>query len=233
MKGTPRAGQKPAGPRGAPAGGTRAPAAKARGAKGHFFTGPATPAAKAVQHTAAANAWDDDDGDGMEQTSAPARGTKVRSRRPTGAQQLRALMQREDARQKEVQRGAANTAARTTGTARKGTNTATPAATHKATHKATSRTSGYASTAAPAKAAAAPRSAPPAIEFRLTGDYIALDNLLKLTGTAPSGGAAKALAAEGAVKVDGKMELRKTCKIRAGQLVQTGAVRIRVLAAVA
>ncbi len=86
---------------------------------------------------------------------------------------------------------------------------------------------------APAKAAAAPvRSAPPAIEFRLTAGYIALDNLLKLTGTAPSGGAAKALAAEGAVKVDGKVELRKTCKIRAGQLVQTGEARIRVLAAV-
>ena len=84
---------------------------------------------------------------------------------------------------------------------------------------------------APAKPAA--RSAPSAIEFRLTAGYIALDNLLKLTGTAPSGGAAKALAAEGAVKVDGKIELRKTCKIRAGQLVQTGEMRIRVLAALA
>lgn len=238
MKSTSRAGQKPAGPRGAPAGrprtpagragsaarsaarspadSTRPPAAKARGAKGHFFTGPATPAGNAAQRTrtAAATGWDDDDDDdgGIEQSGTPARGAKVRSRRPTGAQELRAMRLRDDSRHKELQRGAAGAAVRTAGAA----------------GKATNKTSGHA-TAAPANAAAA-RSAPPAVEFRLTGDYIALDNLLKLTGTASSGGAAKALAAEGAVKVDGKVELRKTCKIRAGQLVQTGAVRIRVLA---
>ena len=203
MKSTPRAGQKPAGPR-------RAPAGKARGAKGHFFTGPATPAGKAAQRArTAVNAWDDDVAGAMEQASAPARGTKVRSRRPTGAQELRALRLRDDARQKDAVLGQARGATR-----------AAADGGARGVH-----------IAAPAKAAAA-RSAPPAVEFRLTGDYIALDNLLKLTGTAPSGGAAKALAAEGAVRVDGKVELRKTCKIRAGQLVQTGEVRIRVLAAV-
>ena len=80
-------------------------------------------------------------------------------------------------------------------------------------------------------AATAQRVSTPVIEFRLFGEFIALDNLLKLTGTAPSGGAAKAMAAEGAVKVDGVVELRKTCKIRVGQLVQTRDTRIRVLAA--
>ncbi len=74
------------------------------------------------------------------------------------------------------------------------------------------------------------RSAPPVTEFLLTVEYIALDNLLKLTGNAPSGGAAKMLVAEGAIKVDGGVELRKTCKIRAGQLVAVGMARIRVLA---
>ena len=216
MKSTSRAGQKPAGPRGAPAGKPRTPPAKARGAKGHFFTGPATPAAKAAQRgrTAADNAWDDGDADAMVPESGAARGAKVRSRRPTGAQELRALKLREEARQEDAARGQARVAARV----------ATPGAARAAAHAG-------ARGAVPAKTVAAARSAPPAIEFRLTGDYIALDNLLKLTGTAPSGGAAKALAADGAVRIDGKIELRKTCKIRAGQLVQTGVARIRVLAA--
>ena len=210
-------------PAGSPAGSTRAPAAKARGAKGHFFTGPATPAGKTAQQTrsAAANDWDDDDADGIGQAGAPARGTKVRSRRPTGAQELRALRLREASRHEDAARGQARGQVRV----------ATQGATRTAAH--TGARGAAPAKAAPAKAAAAPvRSAPPAIEFRLTAGHIALDNLLKLTGTAPSGGAAKALAAEGAVKVDGKVELRKTCKIRAGQLVQTGEARIRVLAAV-
>ena len=45
------------------------------------------------------------------------------------------------------------------------------------------------------------------------------------------GGAAKALIASGRVQVDGRDELRKTCKIRAGQVVTLGDVRIRVLGA--
>jgi ribosome-associated protein len=41
----------------------------------------------------------------------------------------------------------------------------------------------------------------------------------------------KQLVAAGEVSVDGKVELRKTCKIRAGQVVTLGDVRIRVLGA--
>ena len=67
------------------------------------------------------------------------------------------------------------------------------------------------------------------IELVLRGDHIALDALLKTTGLAPSGGAAKALVASGRVQVDGRDELRKTCKVRAGQVVQVGDARIRVL----
>ncbi len=66
------------------------------------------------------------------------------------------------------------------------------------------------------------------VEFTPTGEFIELHQLLKLTGLCDSGGAGKALVASGAVKVDGKQELRKTAKIRAGQTVTLGDVRIRV-----
>ncbi|RJG06885.1 RNA-binding S4 domain-containing protein [Noviherbaspirillum cavernae] len=69
------------------------------------------------------------------------------------------------------------------------------------------------------------------LTFTLDGEYIELNQLLKLTGICDSGGAGKALVAGGAVSVDGKQELRKTCKIRAGQTVSLGDVRIRVVAA--
>lgn len=61
-------------------------------------------------------------------------------------------------------------------------------------------------------------------------DHVELNQLLKLVGLVDSGGAGKALVASGAVRVDGAVELRKTCKIRAGQVVQAGDARIRVLA---
>lgn len=69
------------------------------------------------------------------------------------------------------------------------------------------------------------------LELELRGEHIALDALLKATGLAPSGGAARALIAEGQVKVDGQVELRKTAKLRAGQTVQLGEVRVSVRAA--
>ena len=43
-----------------------------------------------------------------------------------------------------------------------------------------------------------------------------------------SGGAGKVLVAQGNVSVDGQPELRKTCKIRSGQVVSIGNVRITV-----
>lgn len=68
------------------------------------------------------------------------------------------------------------------------------------------------------------------IEFPLRGEFITLDALLKACGVADSGGAAKAMVAEGKVEVDGQQELRKTCKIRAGQVVAVTGTRIRVQA---
>lgn len=58
------------------------------------------------------------------------------------------------------------------------------------------------------------------IDFELEDQYVELNQLLKLVGLCDSGGAGKALVASGAVQVDGVQELRKTCKIRAGQQVQ-------------
>ncbi len=66
------------------------------------------------------------------------------------------------------------------------------------------------------------------IEFELHGDYITLDALLKVTGLAHSGGAGKAMVADGKVEVDGQQELRKACKIRAGQVVSIAGARVRV-----
>jgi len=68
------------------------------------------------------------------------------------------------------------------------------------------------------------------IDFLLRGEYITVDALLKATGLAGSGGAAKAMVAEGRVQVDGRDELRKTCKIRAGQVVAVTGTRVRVMA---
>ena len=65
--------------------------------------------------------------------------------------------------------------------------------------------------------------------FELTAEFIELNNLLKLAGVCGSGGAGKMLVANGEVLVDGKVELRKTCKIRAGQTVSLRDVRIRVI----
>ena len=65
--------------------------------------------------------------------------------------------------------------------------------------------------------------------FPLAGEYIELHNLLKLLGLAPSGGAAKTLVAEGAVRVDGAVETRKTRKLRAGQVVRLGDEEIHIL----
>lgn len=181
--------------------------AKPRGAKGHFFTAPISPSrapasvSKPAQSQRARPASPTPSNEPP--LNAAPRGTKVRSRRPTGAQELRAQRLWQEAQHKQA----------------------------AAVAQATTRPANRSATRPAPRAAATPqRASAPTIDFHLTGDYIALDNLLKLTGTAPSGGAAKALAASGAVRVDRIVELRKTCKIRAGQLVETADARIRVRA---
>ena len=69
----------------------------------------------------------------------------------------------------------------------------------------------------------------PTLVFALDRDHVELNQLLKLVGVCDSGGAGKHLVASGEVRVDGAVELRKTCKIRAGQQVTVGDVRIDVV----
>ena len=67
-------------------------------------------------------------------------------------------------------------------------------------------------------------------EFHLNGEFIELNVLLKLLAIAPSGGAAKAMVAEGLVSVDGAIETRKARKLRTGQVVRVAGMDIRIVA---
>jgi len=65
-------------------------------------------------------------------------------------------------------------------------------------------------------------------EFQLRGEHVALCDLLKLAGVTDSGGQAKLMVANGEVTVDGQTELRKTAKIRAGQVVRCAGWEINI-----
>jgi ribosome-associated protein len=60
---------------------------------------------------------------------------------------------------------------------------------------------------------------PQTLKFKIQGDYIELVKLLKVTGLCDTGGMAKIVIIEELVTVDGKVETRKRCKIRPGQVV--------------
>ena len=66
------------------------------------------------------------------------------------------------------------------------------------------------------------------MDIALRGDHITLDALLKASGLAGSGGAAKQLIADGGVSVNGQPELRRGRKLRAGDEVALGDQRVRV-----
>jgi ribosome-associated protein len=69
------------------------------------------------------------------------------------------------------------------------------------------------------------------MDFLLEHDFVELNQLLKLVGLCDSGGAGKALVASGVVSVDGQLELRKTRKLRSGNLVRLGDIEILVAGA--
>lgn len=66
------------------------------------------------------------------------------------------------------------------------------------------------------------------ISFSVEGEFVELNQLLKLTGLCDSGGAGKMIVASGDVSVNGQQELRKTAKIRPGQVVTLGDIKIIV-----
>jgi len=67
-------------------------------------------------------------------------------------------------------------------------------------------------------------------EFKLENkEFIELHDLLKVKGLCDSGGMAKTAIAAGSVKVDGKVELRKRCKLRTGQIVEFQGRKIHII----
>ena len=71
----------------------------------------------------------------------------------------------------------------------------------------------------------------PAIDFALRGEHITLDALLKASGIAGSGGAAKVLIADGGVRVNAEAESRRGRKLRADDVVTLSDGRVIRLSA--
>lgn len=68
------------------------------------------------------------------------------------------------------------------------------------------------------------------IEFNLDGhDHIELKNLLKVANLCESGGQAKHVIEDGQVRVDGKIDTRKSAKLVAGQVVIYNGHSIKIL----
>jgi len=65
--------------------------------------------------------------------------------------------------------------------------------------------------------------------FKLEGKpYIPLCDILKKVGFCQTGGHAKLVIADGLVKVDDEIELRKRCKVKEGQIIEFEGKRVKV-----
>ncbi|HEV2775699.1 MAG TPA: RNA-binding S4 domain-containing protein [Solirubrobacteraceae bacterium] len=65
-------------------------------------------------------------------------------------------------------------------------------------------------------------------DVAIDGDMIRLGQLLKLSGLAESGGAARELVAEGRVWVNGEVETRRGRQLHRGDVVEVDGERVRV-----
>lgn len=65
-------------------------------------------------------------------------------------------------------------------------------------------------------------------EIRITGEFIRLDQLLKLVGAVDGGGEAKLRIQAGEARVNGDVEVRRGRKVRPGDLVEFGGADYRV-----
>lgn len=79
----------------------------------------------------------------------------------------------------------------------------------------------------PTETAAADADAMPEVKIR--GSSIRLGQLLKLTGLADSGGGAKALLAENAVRVNGEPESRRGRQLTVGDVVSVASEAVRIV----
>lgn len=65
-------------------------------------------------------------------------------------------------------------------------------------------------------------------EVAIRGGMIRLGQLLKLAGLADTGGEARELVLEGAVRVNGEVETRRGRQLHRGDVVEAGAQAIRI-----
>ena len=66
------------------------------------------------------------------------------------------------------------------------------------------------------------------MEITIRDDYIKLGQALKLAGLAENGAHAKELIAQGAVTVNGEVDLRRGRKCRAGDVIACGGKQVTV-----
>ena len=69
----------------------------------------------------------------------------------------------------------------------------------------------------------------PQRDVAIAGDMIRLGQLLKLAGLADSGAEARELVQEGAVSVNGEVELRRGRQLHRGDVVAAGVQVVRIL----
>jgi len=67
------------------------------------------------------------------------------------------------------------------------------------------------------------------IEFKLTGDYIPLIQLLKATNLVSTGGEAQIVVEQGEVKYNGNIDYRKRLKVKQGDIIEFNKQRIIVI----
>lgn len=67
------------------------------------------------------------------------------------------------------------------------------------------------------------------MDIEIRGDTIRLGQLLKFSGIAASGDEAKAILAEGGVRVNGKPEERRGAQLHPGDIVHAGGEQIKLV----
>ena len=67
------------------------------------------------------------------------------------------------------------------------------------------------------------------IQFKLTGEYIPMIQLLKATNLVQTGGEAQIVVSEGEVKYNGQVDTRKRLKVKVGDVVEFRGKKITVI----
>jgi ribosome-associated protein len=67
------------------------------------------------------------------------------------------------------------------------------------------------------------------IEFKVTGDYITMIQLLKAVNLVGTGGEAQAVVTDGEVKYNGVVDYRKRLKVKKGDVVEFEGNTIKVI----